>query len=373
MPIQQFIQSVLGLVLLVSGSLALSNTEFTYNVIDGGIELTGCVDGCPSDLVIPEEIDGYSVTQVGYFAFEKQQMRSVVIPNSVIIIDSGAFKDNLLESVIFSTNITTIRYGAFKHNQLASVTIPNGLVIIEDESFADNKLVTLEIHDKVSIVDYGAFRDNQLSSITFLGEPPSIHSDSFSNNPLTTITYCQNDHKQWDGVIIEGITPQLDENCGDSNDHEDDHGHDDYEDSHCEENPGECSFLDGELVPINIDEERCAINPVLIEECILFDNGIYYEILEVHGDEDHHEEYCALHSDDHGDEDGHEEEHEDEHCYSPLDLDQNGSFEALTDALILLRYAFGLRGDNLISDAIATDANRTTAADIEAHIQSLLP
>ena len=71
-------------------------------------------------------------------------------------------------------------------------------------------------------------------------------------------------------------------------------------------------------------------------------------------------------------EDGHEEEHEhDGHCYSPLDLDQNGSFEALTDALILLRYAFGLRGDNLINGAIATDANRTSAEDIEIHIDIL--
>lgn len=59
--------------------------------------------------------------------------------------------------------------------------------------------------------------------------------------------------------------------------------------------------------------------------------------------------------------------------YSTLDLDQNGSFDALTDALILLRYAFGLRGDSLISNAVASDANRTTAEDIEAHIQSLLP
>jgi hypothetical protein len=59
--------------------------------------------------------------------------------------------------------------------------------------------------------------------------------------------------------------------------------------------------------------------------------------------------------------------------YSVFDLDQNGSFEALTDALILLRYAFGLRGDNLINGAIALDGNRTSAEDIEEHIQSLLP
>ena len=56
-----------------------------------------------------------------------------------------------------------------------------------------------------------------------------------------------------------------------------------------------------------------------------------------------------------------------------LDIDANGSFDALTDGLIILRYAFGLRGQSLIDDVIPEDANRTEAADIEAHIESLLP
>jgi len=59
--------------------------------------------------------------------------------------------------------------------------------------------------------------------------------------------------------------------------------------------------------------------------------------------------------------------------YALLDIDQNGSFDALTDGLILLRYAFGLRGDSLINSVVDTNGNRTTAAEIEAHIQSLIP
>lgn len=59
--------------------------------------------------------------------------------------------------------------------------------------------------------------------------------------------------------------------------------------------------------------------------------------------------------------------------YDALDIDQNGRFDALTDDLILLRYAFGLRNEGLINGVIDTDANRTSAAEIEAHIQSLVP
>jgi Zn-dependent metalloprotease len=55
------------------------------------------------------------------------------------------------------------------------------------------------------------------------------------------------------------------------------------------------------------------------------------------------------------------------------DIDGNGSVDALTDGLILLRYLFGLRGDSLISGTIAVDADRVSASDIETYIQSKMP
>jgi hypothetical protein len=55
------------------------------------------------------------------------------------------------------------------------------------------------------------------------------------------------------------------------------------------------------------------------------------------------------------------------------DIDGNGQADALTDGLMLLRYLFNLRGNALISGAVAGDATRTTATDIEAYIVSLMP
>ena len=55
------------------------------------------------------------------------------------------------------------------------------------------------------------------------------------------------------------------------------------------------------------------------------------------------------------------------------DIDKSGTLDALTDGLIFLRYAFGLRGDSLVSGAISSDATRTSAADIEAYIESHMP
>tara|TARA_B110000503_G_scaffold63847_1_gene100743 strand:- start:142 stop:1758 length:1617 start_codon:yes stop_codon:yes gene_type:complete len=55
------------------------------------------------------------------------------------------------------------------------------------------------------------------------------------------------------------------------------------------------------------------------------------------------------------------------------DIDGNGEIDALTDGLLTLRYLFGLEGDTLIAGVVASDATRTSAADIEAHLKTLMP
>ena len=55
------------------------------------------------------------------------------------------------------------------------------------------------------------------------------------------------------------------------------------------------------------------------------------------------------------------------------DIDGNGNIDALTDGLLTLRYLLGLKGEALIRDVIASNATRTTAADIEAHLETLAP
>ena len=294
-------QFIFGFTFLVTSSFALSNTEFTYNVIDGGIEITGCVDACPSDLVIPEEIDGFSVTSIGHTAFMNKQITSLFIPGTLTNIDYAAFASNELTSVFIPNSVTSIGERAFWSNQLTSVNIPDNLTTIEEytfhgnhltnvtfpsnltnignSSFGNNDITELVFPSSITSIGGSAFSVNELTSVIFLGNRPEIDIDAFNDNIfLENILYCSG-ATGWPGEDIQDLTIQLDSSC----------------------------------------ESEVQIQ------------------------------------------------------YSPLDLDQNGSFEALTDALILLRYAFGLRGDNLISDAIATDGNRTSAEDIEEHIQSLLP
>ncbi|MGB2180510.1 MAG: hypothetical protein ACPHZD_06350, partial [Porticoccaceae bacterium] len=60
-------------------------------------------------------------------------------------------------------------------------------------------------------------------------------------------------------------------------------------------------------------------------------------------------------------------------AYQIADLDDNGEVDALTDGLMLLRYMFDLRGEALIDQTVAQDAGRISHADIEQYIGSFMP
>ena len=55
-----------------------------------------------------------------------------------------------------------------------------------------------------------------------------------------------------------------------------------------------------------------------------------------------------------------------------LDIDGNGRIDALTDGLMVIRYMFGFRGSVLVNNAIASDATRTSALEIETYISQFM-
>jgi hypothetical protein len=188
---RSFIKYFFGLAFFVSSSFVLGNTQFTYNTVDDGIEVTGCVGECPNDLVIPEVIDGYNVISIGEDAFTYNQLITVTIPDSVTNIAEDAFSYNQITSVKLSSNLTTIGHAAFGTNQLASITIP----------------------DSVTRIEHVAFTLNRLTNIKFLGDRPEIILGAFASNiDLDNISYCSGG-TGWPGDAIEEITPQQSESC----------------------------------------------------------------------------------------------------------------------------------------------------------------
>ena len=109
----------------------------THELGNGTLEITEYV-GNSATYVIPSEIDGKKVTQIGYDAFNDcTELTSITIPDGVTCIGNSAFSDcTSLETVTIPNSVTQIYSRAFYNcTSLKEVTIPASVTDIGDKAF----------------------------------------------------------------------------------------------------------------------------------------------------------------------------------------------------------------------------------------------
>ncbi len=141
---------------------------FTYTNHGDSIEITG-FDNSVSDVVIPSEMEDLPVTTIGNMAFFGSSITSLVMPNTVIVIDDYAFMGcEALTDVTFSENLTTISLAAFSNcTSLSEVTIPQSVTSLEFSAFSKCTALTAvtilnadcEIYDSASTISNGSVLD----------------------------------------------------------------------------------------------------------------------------------------------------------------------------------------------------------------------
>ena len=135
--------------------------DFEYGVLDDGtVQITDCETGAEK-VVIPDTIDGKSVTSIGEFAFfDCTSLTSITIPNGVTSIGDYAFRDcSSLTSITIPDSVTSIGESAFGWcTSLTSITIPNGVTSIGDYAFWNcTSLTSITIPNSVTWIGGSAF------------------------------------------------------------------------------------------------------------------------------------------------------------------------------------------------------------------------
>lgn len=174
--------------------------DFTYE--DGGKTVTGFSEKgrekikTNKDLVIPEgveKINPYTFTSqeietlilpntlkvIEDAAFVANELTNLIIPNSVEKIEGAAFSNNKIKTLKLSDNLRIIGANAFCSNELVSITLPPKITIIEEATFSDNKLFYIEIPNTIKDIGGDAFAGNQIHTIKILGNSTNIHKDAF--------------------------------------------------------------------------------------------------------------------------------------------------------------------------------------------------
>jgi len=162
-----------------------NNFKFQYKYGNECISIIGYNDS-GGDLVIPEEISGYPVKIIGWGAFLGKRFTSVIIPDSVTIIEERAFFGGPISNVTIGKNVTTIGDRAFENNSLTSVTIPNSVTSIGVSAFADNPVTSVRLGANVTLGDVGP--DGILGSGTGF-------NGAYTNNGRRAGTYTRTDTK----------------------------------------------------------------------------------------------------------------------------------------------------------------------------------
>ena len=222
----RIIISVSLLLCILAGALVACNvtlreetpaTEFEYTENEsGGITITDYV-GERAEVVIPSEIEGKKVTEIGKEAFCEQKYDSlgyeiihsgqkltyVDIPDTVTFIDDHAFRGcNELKTVILSDSLEVIGVGAFTGClTLEKIDLPVSLKEIRNDAFSSCSSLTevrimasvkygcdvfkysgikiAEIEEGVTVIPSGTFSHTKLKNVNIPGSVKTIESFSF--------------------------------------------------------------------------------------------------------------------------------------------------------------------------------------------------
>jgi hypothetical protein len=159
----------------------VSRPDFSCATNDGTVTITR-YNGSGGAVVIPDTINGFSVTGIGSGAFSGTKLTSVTIPGSVTNIGSGAFRDcsNLVaitvdaldaaytstDGVLFNKSQTTLLQ--CPGGKAGRYTISNSVTSIGDEAFfACSLLSNMVVPSSVTNIGTNAFaRCTSLQAIT---------------------------------------------------------------------------------------------------------------------------------------------------------------------------------------------------------------
>ena len=163
--------------------------------------------GEATDVVIPTELDGLAVTEIGVECFAGTPVVSVTMPDAIQVIDTNAFANctalttitlpenmlylgaqaflgctSLKEITLPASGITEYSWGMFLGAGLETVTLRDGVEVLPTNIFLGTALTEITIPASVTKIMPGALGGcEQLAKVKFEGNAPVLEDVGVGN------------------------------------------------------------------------------------------------------------------------------------------------------------------------------------------------
>lgn len=173
------VRSISNIAFLYCTNLAYITVDNGNTVYDSRNNCNAIIDTSTNKLLLgcKNTIIPNSVTVIGYDSFNGSGITSIVIPDNVVEIESGAFYECYsLTSVTIGNGVTTIGSYAFNWcSSLVDVSIGNSVTTLGQNAFSNCALTNIIIPSSVTTIGAAALRMSSLRVVTVLSKtPPSL-------------------------------------------------------------------------------------------------------------------------------------------------------------------------------------------------------
>ena len=164
---------------IVSEASIISNEEWSYEINNGSVTIYKYL-GSGSEVTIPDQIDGYPVTQLVNSAFSSNDnITKVIFPDTITKIGKYCFSycRNLEGPLVLPKNLTSLGERAFEFcsSLNGDLVIPDGITEIESQVFWGAGFDgVLTLPNNLRKIGYEAFRSSGFSGTLVL--PPNLKS-----------------------------------------------------------------------------------------------------------------------------------------------------------------------------------------------------
>ena len=161
---------------------------FGYEDVEGGVRITyymseGQTDGV---VVIPAQINGKNVVEIGPEAFSSADLRGIITGQNVTIINEKAFQNAKIEEIIINGKLEKIQQEAFILANIDYIEFPDSLKEIGVAAFQCASVKEIVIPDSVENIEAAAFCMCKNLEKVKIGKNSTIGNMAFYDCPNLT-------------------------------------------------------------------------------------------------------------------------------------------------------------------------------------------